>query len=468
MRYFYNLRGISWKFLAILIPALALMAVLVIAIYAYTVVRKSEVSLVEKVEEIYQVHRQAVAYPLWTLDFDGVVRSIKTIALHPEISCVEVFELEELDRYHWPEECADTTTDASRFSRTLEFAQNEVGQLNLFYTKAPMLAALKREIFIGVLFFLLLMIVAAMVAFFALQFIVGRPIHRLMASIRTAENEEIRKPVKWSSQDEMGSVITAYNQMIQQVDDNTNELISAREQAESAALTKSRFLANMSHELRTPLSAVIGISEMLREEAEDENKDTEPYDRVAGSGRHLLHVIDDILDFSKIEAGKTELKIEEVKLFDLLDEVMATIEPLAETRRNELTLEYNGSPHMLTTDPFRLRQILINLLSNACKFTEDGSVVLRVAAESATTDQKIRFSVTDTGIGISPEQCESLFQDFSQADTSTTREFGGSGLGLAISQGLCRLLGGEITIQSVIGEGSTFSFYLLESGGNSV
>ncbi|MBX2884561.1 MAG: HAMP domain-containing protein [Granulosicoccus sp.] len=459
-----RLSGIIWKFLAIFIPVLVLMAALVGAVYSYIIVRQSEANLVEKVEVIYQVHSQSVAYPLWTLDFAGLNRSIKTIALHPEITCVEVFEFEENTHFDWPVDCAASGRESRQFTRELRFENQSVGQLNLFYTKSAMLAALKREIMIGSLFFLVLMIVAAIVAFIALQLIVGRPIHRLMKSIRMAEKQEVRKPVLWSSKDELGSVITAYNQMIQQVDDNTNELIAAREQAESAAQTKSRFLANMSHELRTPLNAVIGISEMLREEAEDDNKDTEPYDRVAGSGRHLLHLIDDILDFSKIEAGKTNLKLETVPLFDLLDDVMATVEPLAEVRKNQLRLEFNGTPPMLTTDALRLRQILINLLSNACKFTEQGSIVLEVKEVPGGVDGNIYFAVTDNGIGISAAQCEKLFEDFSQADTSTTREYGGTGLGLAISQGLCRLLGGEIKIQSVVGEGSTFDFYLFRDG----
>ena len=458
------LRSISLKFLCVLILSLALLAVVLLASYSIAIGKKNEASLIGKVETIAQVHRRAVAYPLWTLDYASLERSIRTIALHPEITCVEVFEPDEPARYHWPMECAQDRSAERMVTNELLLEGLNLGDLNLFYTREPMLGELRREILFGSLFLLLLVAVASIVAYVALQLIVGRPVQRLIASIRGADAGKNGSQVDWDSDDELGRVIVAYNRMIQQVDENTNELIEAREQAESAALTKSQFLANMSHELRTPLNAVIGISEMLREEAEDENKDTEPYDRVAGSGRHLLRLIDDILDFSKIEAGKINLVIEDVDLPVLLEDLVATTAPLAEKRRNKLTLVYSGMPARLQTDPFRLKQIVLNLLSNASKFTEGGSICLEVTQTDNHNIPSVRFSVTDTGIGISTAQSERLFEDFSQADTSTTRQYGGTGLGLAISQRLCRLLGGEIQLRSTPGEGSEFSFSLPEDG----
>lgn len=450
---------ISWKFLALLFPAVTLAAIVFLLLYAITKHQSLEVNLLNKIEEISKVHSLSVAHPLWTLDFEGLERSIQTIALHPEIECVEVLELSDQRSVHWPGKCARPAND-KMLSTELVFESHNVGQLNLFYTSEPFIAALKREILTGALFFFLLVSVAGVVAFAALQTIVGRPVQRLMASIRRSEKEDHREPVNWSSQDELGSVIASYNNMMRQVEENTNELIAAREQAESAAYTKSRFLANMSHELRTPLNAVIGITEMLREEAEDEQNDTEPYDRVARSGRHLLRLIDDILDFSKIEAGKIELAYEEVNLRDLVEEVIATAEPLARNGGNLLKLEYDDKPPLLHTDPLRLRQIVLNLLSNACKFTEKGTVCLTVETDKGADCSGVRFTVVDSGIGITKEQSESLFEDFSQADISTTRRYGGTGLGLAISQRLCKLLGGEIELQSKVGEGSRFSFVL--------
>ena len=452
--------GISWKFLKLLIPTLTLAAVLVLATYAYWKFASAEAALVEKIETIADVHILAVAYPLWTVDNDGITRSIQTLALYPEINCVEVVELSESRIYRWPERCNASNNNEKLLSKGLSFEQQNIGQLDLYYTIEPFLTALKKEILIGAFFFLSLVGVGAVVAYTALRLIVERPVSKLISSIETYEKAGTRKSVNWSSQDELGSVINAYNSMIQQVEDNTNELIAARKQAESARDIKSRFLANMSHELRTPLNAVIGITEMLREEVGDTNADIEPYDRIAGSGRHLLNLIDEILDFSKLEAGKIRLVIEDISIPDLLDEVCATMQPLADKRGCVLIQNYSGEPAALMTDVFRLRQILINLLSNACKFTESGTITLTVYPSPSATNPGVCFSVRDTGIGIARDRMDFLFQEFSQADSSTTREYGGTGLGLAISDKLCKLLGGEINIKSAIGEGSEFSFTL--------
>lgn len=266
--------------------------------------------------------------------------------------------------------------------------------------------------------------------------------------------------IDWSAQDELGNVINAYNKLVNTVEDNNRELVAVQEQSETAAHTKNRFLANMSHELRTPLNAVIGITEMLREEAEEQQNDTEPYDRVAMSGRHLLQLIDDLLDMSKLDAGKISISIEETELESLLTLVCSTVEPMAASRDNNITLDYSGRPEFLATDPLRLKQILINLLSNACKFTKNGDIVLEVAEQSIAGKKSAHFSVRDTGIGIPEDKHDQLFSEFFQVDASTVRQYGGAGLGLNISQRLCELLGGEISINSSVGQGSEFSFIL--------
>lgn len=234
----------------------------------------------------------------------------------------------------------------------------------------------------------------------------------------------------------------------------------AMEAAESANRVKSLFLANTSHELRTPLNAIIGYSELLEEESRDSNERRLAHDihrRIAGAGKHLLGLIDQILDFSKIEAGKLELYIEEFELAPLVEDVIATISPLAEKNGNLLAIEIDPGSGVVRTDQTRLRQILLNLLSNACKFTSRGRISVEVSRRRENESDWIFAKVTDTGIGMTPEQLDKLFQSFTQADLSTTKRFGGTGLGLAISQNLCRLLGGDVTAQSEPEKGATFT-----------
>jgi signal transduction histidine kinase/CheY-like chemotaxis protein len=240
------------------------------------------------------------------------------------------------------------------------------------------------------------------------------------------------------------------------------ELRAAKEAAEEASRTKSSFLANMSHELRTPLNAIIGLTEMLCDNAPrfGTEKAAEPLRRVLRAGRHLLQLINDILDLSKIEAGKMDLTFETVAIQPVVQEVLGTARPLAEQNKNELTLDCAEGIGSVHTDNMRLRQILLNLLSNACKFTKEGEVRLRVKRVQDGGRDWVEFSVADTGIGMTPAQLGRLFEEFTQADASTTRQFGGTGLGLAISRKLCRMMGGDVTAVSEAGKGSTFTVRL--------
>ena len=237
------------------------------------------------------------------------------------------------------------------------------------------------------------------------------------------------------------------------------EAEEAREQAQEASKTKSAFLANMSHELRTPMNAIIGYSEMLLEESEDTGEKWMESDlkKILSSAKHLLQLINDILDLSKIEAGRMTVFLEPVDIAQTAKDVAATIEPLVAKNTNTFELKCLPDTGSMRTDLTKLRQTLFNLLSNACKFTEKGKVTLEITRRA---DHMVSFAVTDTGIGMSPEQMGKLFGEFVQADASTTRKYGGTGLGLAISRKFCRLLGGDITVESAPGRGSTFTAIL--------
>jgi PAS domain S-box-containing protein len=236
------------------------------------------------------------------------------------------------------------------------------------------------------------------------------------------------------------------------------DMIAARKQAESANKAKSAFLANMSHELRTPMNAIIGYSEMLAEDAEDEGLDDmlQDLNKITAAGRHLLSLINDVLDLSKIEAGKMDLHLETFSLIEMLDEVSSTAASLLEKNDNKLVCSVSEDVGEMHADMTKIRQILFNLISNAAKFTKDGTITLQGSRELRNGLEWIRFVVSDTGIGIPDDKIDLIFKEFSQADETTTRDFGGTGLGLALTRRFCEMMGGTISVESEPGVGSRF------------
>ena len=245
----------------------------------------------------------------------------------------------------------------------------------------------------------------------------------------------------------------------QQMEEQRQSLKHTLELAEAANRAKSAFLANMSHELRTPLNAIIGYAELLEEDTADADQRAD-LQKIHTSGKHLLGLINDVLDLSKIEAGKVELQIDRFDVSQFLDQVISTMQPLLAKNGNRLELHAQAPLGDMTGDASRLRQVLLNLLSNAAKFTHNGEVRLNVSRRSNLNVESLVFEICDTGIGMSPEQLDKLFNPFVQADAATTRKYGGTGLGLSISRRLCEMMGGEITVQSELGRGSCFTVTL--------
>jgi signal transduction histidine kinase/ActR/RegA family two-component response regulator len=323
-----------------------------------------------------------------------------------------------------------------------------------------------------------------------LQILVSGPILHLeqtMRAVSVDRNYGVRA-VK-SCSDEIGRLIDGFNTMLSEIqhrdkalqranDDlktrttelereithrkrTQEELLRAKHAAEDASRAKSAFLANMSHELRTPLNAIIGYSEMLEEESRDSGQAESIRDlqRIQAAGKHLLSLINDVLDLSKIEAGKMGLHLETFDIQPVIEEIVTTLQPAAEKNSNHITVKLGEDLGSLHADVTKVRQILFNLVSNACKFTDHGTITLDVERQSRDKEW-IVFRVTDTGIGMTPEQQWKLFQEFAQADTSIVRKYGGTGLGLAISSRFAQMMQGSITVVSKPGEGSTFTVEL--------
>ncbi|MEW6157811.1 MAG: ATP-binding protein [Verrucomicrobiota bacterium] len=363
------------------------------------------------------------------------------------------------------------------------------------------------------------------------QLVITRPVLELLRTIKNVSSRrDYTVRAQHTANDEIGELVHGFNEMLTQIESRDQELqihrhhleeqvnrrtreltevnqalVSAKEVAEEARHAadaannaKSQFLANMSHELRTPLNAIIGYSEMLQEEVDDLGVPALKPDlqKITSAARHQLGLVNDILDLSKIEAGKMNLCLEEFDVANLVQEVAATIEPLVARNSNQLVIDCPPEIGRMRNDQTKLRQTLFNLLSNACKFTERGTITLKVSrALNAEGDEPTRrehsscdtpsatnqpncdfstarragfdlrpstlhFSITDTGIGMTREQIGRLFQAFTQADTNTAKKYGGTGLGLALSRKFCQMMGGDVTVASEPGKGSTFAIVL--------
>ncbi len=369
--------------------------------------------------------------------------------------------------YTVPEQESDSPFELSQAKPEL------LGFVHVAISKDSLKALQKNILLENVVISMLFAIIIA----FVLRYLVNRmavPVKELSDIMTRAKEGEAQLYATVQGPSEITHMALAYNKMMtalkerdarlrgqrdlleKEVAFRTQELVQARDEALLASKHKSEFLANMSHELRTPMNAILGYTEMTIEELQDQGQEELVSDlkRVIKATDQLMSLIDNILDLSKIEAGHMELFIEPTDFSELIQETVDTIQPLIKKNNNELHMEIiNDCDEELLIDGGKLRQILLNLLSNAAKFTRDGRIEL-LAQHDPTS---LTFSITDTGIGMTEEQQEHIFEEFRQADMSTTRDYGGTGLGLAISQRFCHMMGGDISLKSTPGEGSRFT-----------
>jgi signal transduction histidine kinase len=312
---------------------------------------------------------------------------------------------------------------------------------------------------------------------FRLQRVVSEPIAHL-AEVAKAVSDQKNYSVRATKRadDDLGQLVDTFNGMLSEIEVRDAELrgrlselnraqaelVRARDAAEEANRAKSTFLATMSHELRTPLNAIIGYSQMLKEDYIGPEQEEVRYDleKIERSGLILLGIINDVLDLSKIESGREKIKAEYFDVAPVLDDICGTLQPLARQQGNVLEIDCSQDARMAYADPAKFRQSVLNLVNNACKFTENGRVTVAVKRRRSHDGEWTEVQVSDTGIGIGAEDLGKLFRPFSQVDGSSTRKYNGTGLGLAISRKFCRMMGGDITVESEPGRGARFSIRL--------
>lgn len=309
---------------------------------------------------------------------------------------------------------------------------------------------------------LLSLVIFSMFLVFSIKRWLYKPLKMLVDATESVSNGDTHITLDTDRKDEFGHLATFFQQMLDNLAEQHNKLRDTAKAACEANTAKSAFLANMSHELRTPLNAIIGYSEIMLDEANARKDDLYISDlkKTITAGKHLLNLINEVLDLSKIEAGKMEVYAEEVNIKGLLDEISSTVSPLVKQRNNTLNIQCDSNVTTMYSDVMKVRQILINLLGNSCKFTENGTISLNVRLQTGNKGKNVIFQIIDTGIGIKPESLGTLFKAFTQEDNSTTRAYSGSGLGLSICQHMCILLGGDIDVQSTVGKGSCFTVTL--------
>lgn len=423
------------------------------------------------------------AVPLVAFDNVEALRNLaQSLKKNPNVVYVAIWNNEGkllVDAGPVPSRARPTTAGTSRDRDTIHVVEEMADQgtqwgiLSIGYSLSAADNQIRHARAITFLAIALLVVISTLGLGLILHRVIWRPINRLTQATEILSTGSYPEPLPVNANDELGRLTNEFNHSISKLkasEAHYQELMASleksSEEARAASLAKSRFLANMSHELRTPLNAVIGYSEMLHEQAEEEGRIGYLADlnKIGAAGRHLLRLINDILDLSKIEAGKMQIHVERFDVRSVVEDVSATVQPLVSRNGNTLAVDFQEELPLMQSDVTKVRQVLYNLLGNAAKFTHDGDIHLAVRFSERPIPEML-FEVRDNGIGMTPEQVRKLFKDFCQGDSSTTREYGGTGLGLAICVRFCEMLGGRIDVDSELGKGTCFSVRLpLQSG----
>jgi len=377
------------------------------------------------------------------LDFDGVKVNSTRYTLEPSI---------------------DTSQLAST-SRTVQFSfvenfENEFINVTVYHKPIREIINGTEKKVLGVI--IIILTILATILVYAIRHHIYKPLNTLVNATEAATNGENDFILDIHRKDEFGHLSVFFKAMLEKLSEQRELLRKSAEEAKEANSAKSIFLANMSHELRTPLNAIIGYAELILDDGDDAISETnrQDVDKIITAGHHLLQLINDVLDLSKVEAGKLEVYAEDINLPAMMDDISSTILPLVEKNNNNLVLNCSSNITSMYSDKMKIRQVLINLIGNACKFTENGIISLKAEPCSIRSVKYVTFSVSDTGAGISNDHIKNLFKPFSMGDQSSNKGYGGTGLGLTICQKLSNLLGGKISVTSTVGVGTTFSVTL--------